>query len=62
MCVCGRVLHACGFGLCVQVCVCGTRLVSVRDASRVWSWCEYEDFEYASSWGVSMKILNTLQV
>ena len=37
--------HACGFGLCVQVCVCGTRLVSVRDASRVWSWCEYEDFE-----------------
>ena len=45
MCVCGRVLHACGFGLCVQVCVCGTRLVSVRDASRVWSWCEYEDYE-----------------
>ena len=38
-------MHACGFGLCVQVCVCGTRLVSVRDASRVWSWCEYEDFE-----------------
>jgi uncharacterized membrane protein len=34
MCVRTGVLHACGFGLCVQVCVYGTRLVSVRDASR----------------------------
>ena len=34
-----------GSGVCVRVCVYGTRLVSVRDASRVSSWCEYEDFE-----------------
>ena len=27
----------------------GTCLVTVRDASRVSSWCEYEDFECARS-------------
>ena len=64
MCVCGRVLHVCGFGLCMQVCVCvyRLRLVSVHDASRVSPWFEYEDFEDASPGvrpGVGVNILST---
>ena len=48
MCVSVRTGVACVWlrAVCAEcVCVYGTRLVSVRDASRASSWCEYEDFE-----------------
>ena len=56
--MCGEVV--CGLGLCVQVCVYGTCLVCVRDASRVSPGVSMKGMRVASGSDLCVCVWNVL--